>query len=197
MLRNSYDYSERKGVLPISWQDFHGLCKALAQAAAGFAPDLILPIGRGGYYPGTLIAHMLQVDVYPVRVSRRVHDVVQFQSPRWLMEPLAQVKGQRVLVVDEICSHGETIRMVKGRVEALGAAAVKSAVLYTHTSSAHIPDYIGLISDALLLNPWDREVLRDGEFHFHPDYVKALEQQGLPLEASLLIPATPYTLAKG
>lgn len=32
-------------------------------------------------------------------------------------------------------------------------------------------DNIGLISDALLLNPWDREILKDGSFQFHPEYV--------------------------
>ena len=52
--------------------DFHGLCKGLVQAIAPFDPELIL----AGYYPGTLISHMLQAEIYPVRLSRRVHDVV-------------------------------------------------------------------------------------------------------------------------
>jgi hypothetical protein len=60
-----------------------------------------------------------------------------------------------------------------------------------------VPDYIGLISDALLLNPWDREVLRDGAFQFHPEYVAALAHQGVEPDASLLIEAIPIELAKG
>ena len=39
----------------------------------------------------------------------------------------------RVLIVDEISGTGETIAMVKRKVEALGARAVRSAVLYAHT----------------------------------------------------------------
>ena len=77
------------------------------------------------------------------------------------------------------------------------ALAVKSAVLYAHTKGASVPDYIGLLTDELLLNPWDREILRDGTFQFHPEYVKALTQQGLKADASLLIDAPTIKIAKG
>ena len=58
-----YDYSTRSGVRPISWNDFHGLVKALAVAVAPWRPDMVLPVLRGGAYPGALLAHILQ-DVY-------------------------------------------------------------------------------------------------------------------------------------
>jgi hypothetical protein len=197
MPENPYDYENRAGVRPISWRDFHSLCKGLARAVSRFRPEIILPIGRAGYYPGTLLAHMLQVELYPVRLSRRIEDVVTYTSPRWFVEPPAAVAGRRVLVVDEICSTGETITVVKEKVAALGARAVKSAVLYAHTKGASVPDYIGLITDELLLNPWDREIFKDGAFQFHPEYVEALAQQGLEADASLLIDAPAVEIAKG
>jgi uncharacterized protein len=197
MSQEPYDYSTRKGIRPISWEDFHGLCKSLAVAASRFAPEIILPVGRGGYYPGTLIAHMLQAEVYPVRLSRRVNDEVKHESPQWILEPPAAVAGKRALIVDEISSTGETIQMVKAKAESLGAAAVRSAVLYSHSWGIGVPDYIGLISDELILNPWDREIYKDGDFHFHPEYVQALAQQGLEAEPALLIPAGKFKLAKG
>lgn len=197
MSQRPYDYSTRKGIHPISWEDFHGLCNALAAAASRFEPEIILPVGRGGYYPGTLISHMLQIEIYPVRLSRRVNDVVKHASPQWMVEPPAAVAGKRVLVVDEICSTGETIQLVKEKAESLGAAAVRSAVLYAHTWGVSVPDYIGLISDELILNPWDREIYKDGEFHFHPEYVEALKQQGLEASPELLIPSGESKLAKG
>ena len=89
--RNPYDYENRAGIRPISWEDFHGLCKGLAVAVASFQPEIILPIGRAGYYPGTLLAHMLQVEIYPVRLSRRVKDVVTYQAmPRHLLQSSPQ-----------------------------------------------------------------------------------------------------------
>lgn len=196
MSQNPYDYSTRKGILPISWEDFHGLCKALASAASRFEPEIILPVGRGGYYPGTLISHMLQAEVYPVRLSRRVNDIVKYESPQWIVEPPAAVAGKRVLVVDEICSSGETLQLVREKAIELGAAQVRSAVLYAHSWSTSVPDYIGLITDELILNPWDREIFRDGEFRFNPEYVEALTQQGLEAVPELLIPAGEVKLAK-
>jgi uncharacterized protein len=192
-----YNYSTRQGVLPVSWEDFHGICKALALAASQFQPDLVLPVGRGGYYPGTLISHLLQIEPYPVRLSRRVRDVAVHETPRWIVEPPKIVRGKRVLVVDEICSSGETISMVKAKVIELGAEAVCCAVLYSHTWGVDIPDIIGIVTDALVLNPWDREVLREGEFVFHPEYVEALAGQGIVPAEQLCIPATQIALAKG
>ena len=197
MSKRPYDYTTRKGVQPISWEDFHGLCKALALAVSAFQPEIILPVGRGGYYPGTLLAHLLQVEPYPVRVSRRVKDIVSYRSPQWIVEPPQVVKGQRVLIVDEICGAGETLSLVRERVLAMGASEVRSAVLYAHTWGVAIPDCIGLVTDALVLNPWDREILRDGMFEFHPEYLGALAHQGLKPEASLLIQTVPFKLAKG
>lgn len=197
MTHQPYDYTQRKGILPISWNDFHGLCKALVKAAAPFQPEIILAVGRGGFYPGTLIAHMLQADIYPVRLSRRVNDVVTYDSPRWLVRPPEVVRGKRVLVVDEISSTGETLRIVKQETERLGAAAVRCAVLYAHSWGTDTPDYIALISDELLMNPWDREIYKDGMFQFHPEYTGALEQQGISANPALLIPAPDYEAAKG
>jgi uncharacterized protein len=197
MASKPYDYSTRTGIEPISWEDMHGICKALAVAAARIQPEVILAVGRGGFYPGTLIAHMLRVEVYPVRLSRRVNDVVTHDLPRWLVEPPPLVADRRVLIVDEICSTGETLMLVKQKAEALGARECRSAVLYAHSWGTSIPDYIGLISDALILNPWDREVVEDGRFVFHPEYVEALAHQEIAPAPSLLIQAPAIELAKG
>ena len=196
MSQNSYNYSTRQGIQPISWEDFHGICKALALSLAHFQPEVIVPIGRGGYYPGTLIAHLLQVEIYPVRVSRRINDIVKFKEPQWFVTPPAEIAHRRVVVVDEICDSGETIIMVKEKCLALGASMVKSAVLYAHSKAVQVPDHIGFVTDELLLNPWDREVFRNGGFHFNPEYAEALVHQGVEAKAELLIPAKVFQLAK-
>jgi hypoxanthine phosphoribosyltransferase len=197
MAQNPYNYAKRQGINPVSWEDFHGICKGIAQAVYPYRPEIILAIGRGGYYPGTLLAHILQTEIFPVRVSRRIKDIVKYKEPRWLVKPPPEVKACRVLVVDEICGSGKTISMVKNEVEAMGADQVRSAVLYAHTWGASVPDYIGLITDALLLNPWDREIFKDGTFQFQPEYASALALQGLAPDPSLLINAPALKIHKG
>lgn len=196
MSTSPYDYASRQGIHPISWDDFHGLCKGLALSVYPFNPEIILPVGRGGYYPGTLLAHMLQVEIYPIRLSRRVNDIVKYKSPRWLVKPPKSVKDRRVLVVDEICGTGETLRMVLSEVQTLGAIEARSVVLYAHSWGVQTPDYIGLISDALLLNPWDREIVQDDNFQIHPEYAQAFQKQGLEMNATHLIAAPVVEIAK-
>jgi hypoxanthine phosphoribosyltransferase len=158
---------------------------------------LVLAVGRGGYYPGSLIAQLLRIDLRPVRVSRRINDVVVYQEPQWILEPPLLIRGRRVLIVDEICSSGQTLSLISARAAALGAEQIKSAVLYAHTWGTSTPDAIGLVTDALVLNPWDREILRDGLFQFNPEYVEALRLQGRSPDRSLLIAAPTIVLAKG
>ena len=191
------DYSKRTGILPISWEYFHGICRALALDVSAYQPELILAVGRGGFYPGTLVAHMLRVEIYPVLISRRVNDKIRFQQPQWKLDPPAIVKGKRVLIVDEICGQGDTLTMVREKVEKLGMLEVRSAVLYAHTWGESVPDYIGLISDALILNPWDQEILVEGEFQFHPEYSQALSLQNIEVKPSMRIQAPQVILAKG
>src|SRR5579872_890935 len=78
------------------------------------------------------------------------------------------------------------LAMVSDEVIRLGAREIRSAVLYAHTWGQEFADYIGIVSDALILNPWDREIVQDGKFVPHPEYLHALRQQGLALPTSLV-----------
>jgi uncharacterized protein len=191
-----YSYESRRGVLPISWDDFVAICKGLALAVAPFEPDVILGVARGGLYPATLLSHMLQAELYPIRITRRFRDAVVHDQPVWLVRPPATVAGQKVLIVDEICSAGKTITLVQDEVRQLGARESRSAVMYAHERGTDIPDYIGIISDALILNPWDREVVRDGRLVPHPEYLHAFRQQGMVPPPSLLSGIAARDLAK-
>ncbi len=192
-----YSYDNRQGVLPISWEDFFSLCKGLALAVASYQPEIILGIARGGLYPATLLSHLLQAELYPIRLTSRFQDRVVYDEPQWLVKPPPIISNRRILIVDEICGKGRTLRMATQEVENLGATAIKTAVMYAHSPGQDVPDYIGIISDALILNPWDREIVRDGEFVFHPEYVLALEKQGMQPTPSLLLGIGPARLAKG
>jgi hypoxanthine phosphoribosyltransferase len=114
-----------------------------------------------------------------------------------MVRPPDLVQGRRVLVVDEISSTGETLVTVRQEALNLGAREVRCAVLYAHTWGTDAPDYVGLITDELLLNPWDREIFVNGAFELHPEYAGALSQQNIASDPSLLIDAPEVQIAKG
>ena len=189
-------YQQRKGILPISWETVHALCKGLGLAVAPFDPDIILGVARGGLYPATLLSNLMGKEFYPIRITRRLNDVPHFDTPVWRTRPPDAVSGMKVLIVDEICGSGRTLRMAQTETMRLGAHEVRCAALFAHESGREAPDYIGLISDELILNPWDRELLVNGQYIFHPEYVHALELQGIAAEPEMLLGIKPIAPAK-
>lgn len=173
----SYSYKNRKGVMPVTWLKFHELCKTMTPSIAKYAPDIILGVARGGLYPATLLSHILQKELYPIRLTRRVNDQIKYRTPKWLTEPPRLVKGKKVLIVDEISDTGETLLRVKEKVKAMKCADVKTAVLYAHFHSEKVPDFVGVVTDKLILNPWDREIYKNKKFMLHPEYEDALSKQ--------------------
>jgi len=141
-----YSYEKRRGILPISWEDYFGLCKGLALAISAYDPEIILGVARGGLYAATLLSHMLQAELYTIRITRRFKDQVVYDNPVWVVKPPSMVKDQRVLIVDEIRGAGQTLMMIKEEVGRLGASEMRSAVLYAHEQGKDIPDYIGIIA---------------------------------------------------
>jgi hypoxanthine phosphoribosyltransferase len=88
-----------------------------------------------------------------------------------------------VAVVDEIADTGETLARVAQRVRARGAARVITASLVSHSWAAPAPDVVALISDALVLFPWDRQVYTEGQWKVHPELAEAIALQNANLSA--------------
>ena len=173
----SYNYRERRGVEPISWERFEELTRELAQHIAPWTPELILGIARGGLFPATLLSYALRRELYPIRLTRRFEDHVVRRTPSWLVKPPEKVRQRRVLIVDEMADSGQTLAAAAIVVREMGAADVRTAALYAHSWANPHPDYVGLVSDALIMNPWDREILQDGHFVQHPEYTAAIQAQ--------------------
>ncbi len=173
----SYDYSRRSGVEPVSWERFEALVRALAEQVEAFEPQIILGIARGGLFPATMLSFMLRRELYPIRLTRRMDDTVVRDKPTWLVRPPDKVLGRRTLVVDEIVDSGHTIALAAAEARALGAQEVRTAALVAHSWANPRPDFVVLTSDALILNPWDREVLMEGHWTTHPELAAALKLQ--------------------
>jgi hypoxanthine phosphoribosyltransferase len=79
-----------------------------------------------------------------------------------------------VLVVDEISSSGDTLRLALAAVRSVGPADVRTATAFSRPGGFR-PDYHALETDALIVFPWDRKVLEDGELVVHPAYRGVVE----------------------
>src|SRR5437868_7090706 len=161
------------GVLEVDWPFFGELCRALAlKVFRGCDPDVVIGIARAGVIPGAVVASILQRDFASMAITRTESG----GRPVVIAGPPRIVVGRRVLIVDETCDTGATMKLGLNAVRELKPAAVKTAVSFR--TGEYRPDFYALQTDTFIILPWDREVIIDGEIVMRPDYAVKLKELG-------------------
>ncbi len=173
----SYDYATRKGIRPISWEEFALLGRQLAEQLNRAGVEAIVGNARAGLFPATLAACALRKELYPVRLTRRREDQVVRQEPVWITPLGVDLTGKVVAVVDEIADSGQTLQMAAEDARRKGARSVITACLVSHSWAEPAPDVVALVTDELVIFPWDREVLEAGKWVPHPEIEAAIKAQ--------------------
>ena len=162
--------STTRGVLEIDWPLFGELCRALAlKVARDYDPEIILGIAKAGVIPGVVVASILQREFSSMVVTRNAAESL----PVLVSGPPPSVKGRRVLIVDETCDTGHTIRLALNEVRSAKPAEVRTAVSFK--TGSFEPDFHSFETDKFIILPWDREVVEDGQLVTRPDYAKYLQ----------------------
>lgn len=166
-----------RGIFEVDWPLFGELSRALAlKVARAYDPQVVIGIATAGVIPGATIASILQRDFYSILVSRRIGAEVVRQTPAILGAAPPQVRDKRVLLVDETCDSGATLRLALASIVNAGAADVRTAVGFR--TGSYEPDFAGLETESTIILPWDREVLVEGELVIRPEYAEALRLLG-------------------
>ena len=162
-----------KGVFEVEWPLFGELARGLAlKVAREYDPDLVIGIATSGVIPGAVIASILDRDFNSMIVSRRWGTERVRETPTILGEVPREVRGGRILLVDETCDSGDTLRLATNAIVNAGAKELRSAVCFR--TGAYAPDFHALATESTIVLPWDREVLVDGELLLNPLYRAAL-----------------------
>src|SRR5438105_5299086 len=165
-----------KGVFEVEWPLFGELSRALAlKVARNYDPDLVVGIATAGVVPGAVVSAILGREFYSMVVSRRFGAESVRETPAILSEAPPSARGRRVLVVDETCDTGETVRMAVAAMVNAGAADVRTAVAFR--TGTYEPDYHALATESTIVLPWDREVLFEGELVPNPLYRETLGEE--------------------
>lgn len=155
---------------------FGELCRALAlKVARDYQPDLVVGVARAGVIPGAVVASILRVDFHSMKISRREGDEVVRERPAVLSAAPSQAAGKRVLIVDEIATSGETLRLALAAVRDLRPQEVRTATSFARTRG-YKPDYYALATDATVIYPWDRKIFDEGELVVNPRYEDVLDE---------------------
>ncbi len=159
-----------RDTLEVDWPFFGELCRALAlRIAETYDPEIVVGIAKAGVIPGAVVASILQRDFASMAVTRMESAV----RPTLITAPPARsIAGRRVLIVDETCDTGDTLKLALATVREQRPAAVRTAVSFK--TGPYRPDYYALETESFIILPWDREVVSDGRFVTRPDYAAQL-----------------------
>lgn len=162
-----------KGVLEIEWPFFGELSRGLAlKVAREYDPELVIGIATAGVIPGAVIAAIMGREFHSLVVSRKFGSTLARETPAIFGSAPKEVRGRRVLIVDETCDSGDTIRLAISAVTDAGASEIKTAVAFQ--TGQYTPDFHAIATESTIILPWDKEILVDGELVPNPLYADAL-----------------------
>lgn len=143
----------------VTWDDLDQLVSALAdRLSVGPKPDVVLAISRGGLVPAGMLGYRLgwrdmllaAVVAYDDEHGfRGAAEFLQFPSDD-------QLRGKRVLIIDEVWDSGTTIAAVSERVRAAGGEPI-TAVLHYKPGKSRVdltPDHFIVETDAWIVYPF-------------------------------------------
>jgi hypoxanthine phosphoribosyltransferase len=157
----------KKAVREIGWATFGEIARQLAtRISKRFRPDAVVGIAKGGVFVGSAVASVLGTDFYPVRVEQRRREADPMPEAT---DQFPDLKGKRVLVVDDVCQTGKTLAKAKRLAKKAGAKDVRSATLVVRPGGAR-PDFHALETDSLVLFGWDYQLDQtDGQIELPSD----------------------------
>lgn len=164
-----------QGVLQVEWPLFGELSRALAlKVAREYDPEVVVGVATAGVVPGAVIAAMLGCEFHSIMVSRKFRAETVRETPAVFGAAPGEVRGRRVLIVDETCDSGETLRLAVASIVNAGATEVRTAVGFR--TGSYEPDFHALATASTIVLPWDREVIEEGELVPNPAYAAALRE---------------------
>ena len=141
---------------PVSWEQFHRDCRALAWRLRGLGPfTAMVTVTRGGLVPAAIVARELSIRVIETVsiVSYRDEEV---QEAARVLKPMADqfgtAGGQGILVVDDLVDTGQTVRVMRGLLPAAHFACVYAKPLGRPLIDTFITE---VSQDTWIYFPWD------------------------------------------
>lgn len=149
----------------VSWDDVDEYCGSLTNnmTAAGYRPERIVGLTKGGVVPARIVAdHFgMDMDFIDVRYYDGVNQRKQKPIIRGFNECFNNIKGKKILIVDDIWDTGGTMQAVLGH---LSGEDVTVATLFWKIGATEKPNYYAKDSEVgeWIVFPWEKcEFARD------------------------------------
>ena len=130
----------------MDWNYFYKLARKVADQinSSGYKPDIIVGLARGGWVLARILCDFVGVkDPVSLKVEHWGVTATPDGTAKIRNELNVDLKGKKVLVVDDITDTGESMRVAVDYIKSLEPAEVKTASLQHLTCAKVKSDYVG------------------------------------------------------
>jgi hypoxanthine phosphoribosyltransferase len=123
--------------------------------------DRVVALARGGVSIAQSLSDLIGVKRISVIQSEMYSGVYETKSPIIVQPLAANIKGEQILLIDDLADSGETLLFAKQYLAAHGPASVQTATLASKPWTKITPDFYELKSEAWIIFPWEvRETIQ-------------------------------------
>ncbi len=154
----------------ISYNQIHNTMKDLARQIkeSGFEPDLMVAIGTGGFIPARMAKTFLNIPILTVGIAYYDLNDNPTETPaitQWLDQPEKQIKGKKILLVDEVDDTRATIGFCLDELKKHEPEEIALLVIHNKEKEKkhEVPEWINHyfigknFQDQWICYPWDAD----------------------------------------
>lgn len=130
----------------IGYDQAERMVAALLDRASAWRPDAVVGIVRGGLVPATMVSCMLALPLFMIGWDRRT-------GASFWGGPAPD--GKRILLVDDCCATGETMRAMRAVVLGQAVDCATLTIVHDPETTTHVPDFSHPMRE-LFRFPWER-----------------------------------------
>ena len=144
----------------LGWAEFEEAVQfiALKLRKSNYSPDIIVAIARGGLILGVRLSHILKIPMRSIHMVFYDEKDNRLEKPKLLipLQSEKDVKGKKVLLVDDIADTGLTLKNAVEYLKSLGAEEIKIATIAYKPSSIVVPDIFLFVTSKWVVFPWEK-----------------------------------------
>lgn len=131
----------------ITLQDAYEACYQLADTImrSPYSFEMVIAIARGGFPAGRFICDFLNIrSLSSLQITHYESGAVQKEKAEIICTIGTEVKGKRILLIDDVNDSGKTLQAAVNYIQSLQPALLKTAVLHEKQTTIFKADFSGV-----------------------------------------------------
>lgn len=117
----------------IDWKEISAIVKNMSDnIKSDYNPEIIISIVRGGMIPSVILSHVLNIrKIENIKSIETISDEINAVKQEPMIDEkvnLSEIRGKKVLIVDDILGSGATIRKIKEEVKKWQPKELRTAI---------------------------------------------------------------------